>query len=143
MTKHPESMKIRQDRFLEFIETGHTITSACEELGITRTAYYLWRHRNEEFRRDADLALISQISVVEDALFKKALGGNVTAQIFYLINRGGGKWQHCSRVYHSASQELQVLLSTDRPKIIDSVAHRDNGENGSNGKELTNVNPED
>jgi hypothetical protein len=39
---------------------------------------------------------------VANSLFKSAVEGNVTAQIFYLANRDRENWQHVSRIEHAA-----------------------------------------
>ena len=53
---------------------------------------------------------------IENALFKSALDGNVTAQIFWLKNRRPDKWRD--------RQESKVDL-TEAVRIIDSIGDGD------------------
>lgn len=160
---NPETVKGRQEKFLELTKEGHTISSACRQIGLTRNAYYTWRHNSDEFRAKSDAARLSQVSVVEDALYKRALDGNVGAIVFYLCNRAPGLWQHVSTIEHRIVPDAFIRpvpelkkLSTDDlnklreianragnlelPRIVDTNAteirpapQRKHGDNGSNG----------
>jgi len=48
----------------------------------------------KHFREELDTGLVTATSKVADTLFKKAIGGNVVAMIFWLKARAGWRDQH-------------------------------------------------
>jgi len=61
---------------------------ACEKVGIARATYYRWRKDDEEFARDADIAIADGSSLINDMAESQLLGAirdkNLTAIIFWL-----------------------------------------------------------
>ena len=72
----------------------------AQNMGISETTFYKWKAENAEFakvlKEDKDYC----DDMVENALYKSALEGNTTAQIFYLKNRRRSDWRD--------KQELEV-----------------------------------
>ena len=70
---------------------------------ITQLTYILFLKMDEEKEEMAEMAEAVKrgrergLAVVENALMKKCRDGNTTAMIFYLVNRGGGKWKSVNR----------------------------------------------
>jgi ACT domain-containing protein len=120
----------KKELFLDAIAKGHTISSACQQVKISRQAFYEHCAFNEEFDKAAAQALESQIQIVEEALYSSALKGNVTAQIYYLGNRAPHRWQSVNKVDVSTSinfarEEIAKKLSeltTEELKKIAGVA---------------------
>jgi len=56
-------------------------------------SFYNWRRKDKKFDEAVYEAIESRTQIVEDALYKNCLQGNVTAQIFYLKNRSRGRWR--------------------------------------------------
>lgn len=88
----------RKKQFLEMLGNGNTIASICEGLGLTTSAYRKHRLTDPEFAQEVDEVKSLRTHLVEDALYVNALGGNVTAQIFYLVNRRPEDWQSVNKV---------------------------------------------
>lgn len=83
------------------LEGGSTVEAACQAADIDRKTFYEWRKGDKELSDRFDIARMGAIGVVEDALLKAALKGNITAQIFFLCNRARDRWQHVNRTEHT------------------------------------------
>ena len=72
---------------------GLTDEQIAQNIGISASTLYEWKRRypemSEALKRGKEIVDI----LVENALFKKALSGDVTAQIFWLKNRRPKKWR--------------------------------------------------
>lgn len=72
---------------------GLTDEQIANNMGIACSTFYDWKKKNSEFSE----ALKKNKEVVdfevENALFKNAMNGNVTAQIFWLKNRKKKEWR--------------------------------------------------
>ncbi len=79
------------------LEAGQTIVKAAEAAGCHRRTVYTWLVVDPEFKLAVDVAMTSRVRIVEDALYVKAVGGHVTAQIFWLINRSD-RWRDVRHV---------------------------------------------
>ena len=99
---------------LESLKDGATITDACKAAGVSRVALYVWRKEDEAFDHHIQEALESRVQRVEDALYKSAINGNTTAQIFYLKNKADWK-----EVQHLSGKFEQ---NCNNPKDEDIVA---------------------
>ncbi len=95
---------------------GLTEVQMAENIGISARTLLNWKKRSIPIF----LALKKGKEVsdyqVENALFKSALEGNVTAQIFWLKNRKPEQWRD--------KQDQKVDL-TEAVKIIDSIGDGD------------------
>jgi transposase-like protein len=56
------------------LNNGATITKACDGAGIRSVTLWRWRKQNPKIDAFVEKALTNQIHVVEDALFKRAVG---------------------------------------------------------------------
>lgn len=81
---------------------GLTDEQIAHNMGISKQTFYDWKKKytdiSDSLKKGKDVADY----LVENALFKSALAGNTTAQIFWLKNRKSDKW----RDKQSAEQEL-------------------------------------
>lgn len=57
---------------------------AIQEAGVSRRTIFRWMADNPELREEFDSIREAMVSAVEDTLFQKAMGGDVTAAIFML-----------------------------------------------------------
>lgn len=125
-----EIKKIKR-AYIQSLKNGTTRKKAYEAAGVTSTTIWEWEKQDEQFAKDVETALDSRIKIVEDALLNNAVGkgeytnkegkkiidrGNVIAQIFYLKNRGKGKWRD--------KQDIEVTM----PKVIKQNAFIQAGE---------------
>ena len=86
---HTEEQKFE---FIDlYIANGCNIKITCEAFGIHRRTYYLWREENW-FEKAMYHAKKNRNDIVESSLFKNALEGNVTAQIFWLKKKEKKEW---------------------------------------------------
>jgi transcriptional regulator with XRE-family HTH domain len=76
-----------------WVRRGLTNEELAEKMGISVATLYNWKKSNVEFlevlKEDRDFCDDN----VENALYRAALDGNVTAQIFYLKNRRRKDWK--------------------------------------------------
>jgi len=77
---------------------GATQEQIYHVLEIKHTTYYKHKKNNAEFADALKRGQSKGIVVIENALFKAAKGGNITAQIFFLKNRDRDNWQDVNRV---------------------------------------------
>ena len=77
-----------------------SVTDSCKNADISRETFYQWC-KDTKFNDRVNAALDSRVKVVEDALFKNALNGNVVAQIFFLCNRSKNRWENVNKIEHS------------------------------------------
>jgi transposase len=72
---------------------GLTNEQIAANMGISKVTFYEWRNKFPNFanliKEDKDYA----DTQVENALYKAALEGNTTAQIFWLKNRRRNDWK--------------------------------------------------
>lgn len=102
--------------FIKCIEGGNSIALSCRASGLSRSFIYAERKKDTDFGKQVELAVESRIIVVEDALLKSAKNGNTIAQIFWLKNRGKGKWRE--------KQEVEVTM----PKVVNKKVFIQAGE---------------
>lgn len=72
---------------------GLTNEQIAHNVGITAKTLYEWQHRFSEISDALKKGKEIVDYEVENALLNKAIGGDVTAQIFWLKNRKPDKWR--------------------------------------------------
>lgn len=96
---------------------GKTDEEISAELGVSRSTLALWKVRHPEFS-DALKAWKSEADdQIEHSLYRRALGGDTTAQIFWLKNRRKDDWRDRQDHVHSADGDLASLLASARQRI--------------------------
>lgn len=80
------------------LNNGATVSSACDGAKISRSTFYQWYKTDPAFAKKVDQAQESRVQHVEDALYKNAITGSLTAQIFFLCNRAPEKWKNVQKV---------------------------------------------
>ena len=100
--------KQQKEAFLKSLRNGVSIRKACKYAGITEMTIWRWRKRSKAFDEEVLSILDSRTQTVEDALFMNALKGNVTAQIFWLKNRGKGRWK--DKFEHDITEKKVIVL---------------------------------
>ena len=115
-------IKIRQ--ILKMLKGGSTITDACEQVSLSRPAFYRWSNNSEENKQRLYDILDKRTVCVEDALFKNALDGDTKAQTFFLKNRATKRWsdRHNIELTGDKDKPLEVNM-TEKPtnEIINEV----------------------
>ena len=64
------------------------VSSACDEVGISRTAYYKYLKTDKKFKADVDDLQNVALDFVESKLFQQIQNDNATSTIFYLKTKG-------------------------------------------------------
>ena len=72
---------------------GYTEEQISESMGISVVTLYLWKKRSEKIRNALKTGKDVADTQVENALYKNAIEGNITAQIFWLKNRRPDLWR--------------------------------------------------
>ena len=99
---------------------GLTDKQIAYNIGISQTTLYEWKKQFPELSDTLKKSKDVVDRMVENALFKNAIEGNTTAQIFWLKNRKPDKWRE-KPVYEDTSEldKLDVILKGLR----DNAAH--------------------
>ena len=98
----------RKAIMLKLISEGKTRSAAMESLGLARQTLTMAMKRDPEFAALVEAAEMPVHEAVESALLKSALGGNITAQIFYLCNRQPERWTHVNQVRVDTKVDIHV-----------------------------------
>lgn len=138
--------KKQKAAFLESIRNGSSRKKSCQACGIGTTTFWKWKQDDPNFKADLESALESRISVVEDSLYRLAVGrqkrdkdgepvfdkqgnpillqsnGQVVALIFWLKNRGKGQWRDKHDIEVIAPKivnQKTFIQAGQEPKIIE------------------------
>ena len=80
-------------RVLTSLKKGSSIVEACRYASVSVATFWRWRKKDARLDNLTKGIYDSRIAIVEDALYKEALNGNVSAQIFFLKNRDVNRWR--------------------------------------------------
>ncbi len=89
----PSIDPLRLEVLCESLRKGCTRRQAIAAAGLSKTTFYRRLKEDGDLKHLVEDAEVFSIAAVENALWKTATGGNVTAQIFYLINRAPDAWK--------------------------------------------------
>lgn len=118
-----DRIRLNKIRFLSELESRMgLIMLTCKATGISHTTIQAWSNDDSEFREKLIQSSEHTLDVVEQALLKNVLDGDVTAQIFYLKtkgrNRGFGNQLAITGVNGGPVQTEQVIKISDVRKEI-------------------------
>lgn len=90
---------------------GLTDKQIAHNIGISHTTLYEWKKQFPELSDTLKKSKDVVDRMVENALFKNAIEGNTTAQIFWLKNRKPDKWRE-KPAYEDTSEldKLDAIL---------------------------------
>jgi hypothetical protein len=83
----------KQKKYVELIGKGVGRLAAAKAVGIGPTSVLYERDKNPEFVKAVSEAEMMATDVIENAVWRKAKAGNITACIFWLLNRRSDKWK--------------------------------------------------
>lgn len=83
----------RAEAIIESLNNGSSIIAACKGAGIQPVTFWRWRKADPSLEDEAAVAVTSRVMIVEDALYNSAIKGNITAQMFFLMNRAPENWK--------------------------------------------------
>jgi hypothetical protein len=122
------TMQCLKKAFIEHLEET-SFRQACK--AVNRDPATIWRWR--KFDREFDAALCERrrlrdelnVAEVEDTLVRRCITGKSSAAetIFFLVNRGGGRWRHVQRVEHvgQADSPVQVRHQFDHLTLNEKI----------------------
>lgn len=105
-----------------FAEQGLTDAEISSRLSVSRKTLYTWRKEHSELEEALHNSKEKANAMVEAALFKKALSGDVAACVFYLCNRSPSRWSRNGRL------EVQVSGAAAKGEISLEEAIAEYGE---------------
>ncbi|MFN0199340.1 MAG: hypothetical protein ACKVT0_21530 [Planctomycetaceae bacterium] len=97
-----------QQSFLDFLLRGASPAGACTELGLSLDVVERTRDRDDSFREQLELTIVTLSQNVLSALYRTAMKGSVTAQKFWLENHPPPAWgaERASPADHHPLEEL-------------------------------------
>lgn len=107
-TRREKFDKDKKARLVEYIAKGFGRTKACEKVGIVRTTFSQHYKKDDKFRAAVLDAEEMANDVIEMALYKTAINGNVTAQQVWLYNRSPNRWMD-----RRNAQKIAVKIGSD------------------------------
>lgn len=111
-------LKIQKTIIMSLETNGGHIQNACKKAGISRNTFYEWKERFDGFAEHVDGIIAGQVDMMESALYRNGLEGNVTAQIFYLKNKRPEEWQDVNKI----DARLGVVdLSNAKKEVADVI----------------------
>lgn len=113
--------KIKQDRYLQMIGRGVGRTLAARAVGVESRSVTREKEASEEFATLFSEAEMEATDAIENAVWASAKKGNVTAQIFWLLNRAKDKWKDLRNV--GAQGGVPVITMQHMTKIIHNTFH--------------------
>ena len=118
MSKENETnaTRIKKETFLKSLEKGTSISNACNAADINRVTAWRWRNGSKKFNEKVLVILDSRTQIIEDALFKAGLKGNVTALIFWLKNRSRDRWRDRYDQNVSGDLDIKIVSAVPRPE---------------------------
>ncbi len=93
-------------------------TQIARALGVSWSTIDRNRKRSAEFDELIKRGNVRGIAMVTDALLESATGGNVTAQIFYLKNRDGERWQDRTNIAHEHKVSIRDAMDAARARPV-------------------------
>lgn len=100
-----------------WVRRGLTNEELAEKMGISVATLYNWKKSNVELlevlKEDRDYC----DDKVENALYKSALEGNVTAQIFYLKNRRRKDWKDKQDLEVTGELGIADVIKKSRERV--------------------------
>lgn len=100
-----DSVADAKETFLELFGSGSvSLVTAAAAIGVGRTTIWRWRQADPAFDKavsDLQASIdAKRLQLVEDANFERIIAGKASAAevIFYLVNRGGGRWRDVRHV---------------------------------------------
>src|SRR5829696_7945835 len=76
-----------EEVFLDLLREGHSVSSACKALHISRPTVFGWKRDSEEFSAAWEDAMEASIDGLEDLARQRAKEGSDTMIIFLLKSR--------------------------------------------------------
>lgn len=103
----------------------YNVSDACEANNISRRTFYNWKNEDKNFAERVEEIKEHVTDTVETALFRNAIDGNVTAQIFWLKNKRSDIWSDMRKVEHSGLISNPIELTDEQKKKEQAILDAD------------------
>ncbi|HNV61397.1 MAG TPA: hypothetical protein PKN54_00470 [Candidatus Cloacimonas acidaminovorans] len=111
---------------LKSLKAGASIETACNKANVSFVTFWRWRKENKRLDNITKAIYDSRICIVEDALYRDAVAGNTTAQIFFLKNRDVNRWRDRHELDVSSEEEHHIVIIRP-PAMIEDKSIKDVG----------------
>jgi hypothetical protein len=100
----------RRERYLKLLAKGGRRIASARKCGVSEDLIEKLVKEDPEFHRALEFAEEQANEMIEDSLFQKAMSGNTTAILFWLMNRKPDVWKDMRKVVGDdpASRELMT-----------------------------------
>ena len=102
-----------KQQILEALNSGLSRYKACETVGISMATFYRWLKKDNKFAKEVAEAEEVAVMIIEDALYTKAIRGDVRAMIFFLTNRRPNRWKVSGNELASSEEKKIVFEVVD------------------------------
>jgi hypothetical protein len=99
--------KHKKQIIIKSLSGGSSVTTACMGADCSRDSFYEWLKNDKTFAKAVDTAKKSRCVVLEDAMFKTAINGNATMQIFLSCNLMPEKFKSVNHQVLTFSKEIE------------------------------------
>ena len=89
----------------------------ADNIGITTTTLYDWKKRYPVFSNTLKRTKEIVDREVENALYKAAIEGNITAQIFWLKNRKSAVWRDKNDLEVTQNADISTSIANARKRL--------------------------
>lgn len=103
---------------------GSTDKDIAKNIGITETTLYEWKKKYPEFSEALKKGKEVIDYKVENALLMNAIGGDTTAQIFWLKNRRPDKWRDKQNIEHTGGLNVRNVYEDMSEEELMELAKR-------------------
>ncbi|MAH50271.1 hypothetical protein CMI37_30905 [Candidatus Pacearchaeota archaeon] len=112
--KERDKTKLLKKTFIErFFKASGNISLICNEVKITRAAYYKWMQKDPVFKNEIEHQIEGLFDFVEHKLFNLIDEKNVAAVIFFLKTKAKNRgYYEKSEIIGSMKSELNLDQST-------------------------------
>ena len=105
--------KERAAAVLKSMRDGSSLLGACTAARVKTASFWAWMEADPKLKAAYFGIKRSRIGMVEDALYKNAMEGNVIAQIFFLKNRAPIDWRDRKETEVTHQVSIIDLIKTD------------------------------
>lgn len=127
-TTYFDLIQPRLDEIESWAGQGLTREEIANRLGTTTVSIWRYEKSHEDLSNALKRGDELIVTNVEAALAKKALGGDVTAMIFFLKNKAPRKWRDKQDIEHSGGMSVAVQASPEAVEAaMRKIAGRGNG----------------
>ena len=95
---------------------GLTDEQIARNIGIVRSTLSEWKKKRPSIAASLDTGKLAADTIVENALYRRACAGDVTACIFWLTNRQPDRWQN--------KREHTIAEGAAPVRIVDDVGSK-------------------